>query len=159
MLTLARCVLSLLLVVKGASGLAADDPTTSTPVGRFAMEAFLLSVQEGVDLCSATYPALQSDLTVASAELRKRYAALLAESLQSEEFSSLLEAEAPQELVILNRQQSALRRQVNTTTTQEKCERTIREFKAASDELLYSTIYQLLSVTKRMIERESKGRR
>jgi hypothetical protein len=137
----------------------ADDPIAATSIGRFSIEAFALPVGEQVNLCSEKYPALQSALTAASAELRERYVAQLAEMLRTERFAPLLTAEVPNDLFQLNRQQSAMRRTVNTTISQERCERTLGEFTQMSDQLLQFTIGQLLSSTKSIIDRNASRSR
>lgn len=70
-------------------------------------------------------------------------------------FEALLTAEVPDELVLLNRQQSAMRRNVNTTMAREHCEQTLAEFTQASDPLLDLALNQLLTSTKSIIDRRA----
>lgn len=144
---LTRKVLALLLIFQQGTAMAAEDPALSTSVGRFAAEALEQPVREQVDLCSATYPELQSAMSVASAELLKRHASMLAEALETDRFSALSKAEVPLDLFLLYRGQSAMRREVNTRTSKEKCERTLGEFTGISDQFLRSMVHQFLELT------------
>lgn len=151
----ARATIAVVIAFLTSVPLAASDPVAPTSVERFFIEAFHLSVQEQVDLCSGKYPALRPELVAASAELRNRYRALLTQALSTDAHSGLLEAEVPQDLFLLYRQQSALRRQVNTEASQERCERTIAEFRQMTDQLLQGTLHQMLSSLGSIIDRRA----
>jgi hypothetical protein len=135
---------------------SASDSVTSTSIGRFALEAFDLPLQERVDLCSTLYPKLKPAITTATAELRGRYMSLLTQELETERFATLLKAEVPLGLFALYRGQSAMRRQVNTRITQQRCESAISEYAGASDQVLSSTIRVLLTSVKSRIDADKE---
>jgi len=140
-------ILALVLGLKLMTAFPADDAVLSSSMGRFAIEAFEQPVLEQVDLCTSHYPEIGPAFNTASAELRRRHRSLLSEALRSERFAALLSADVPQDLVLLYKQQSAMRRRVNTGTTRERCEQTLREFSGVTDQFLQGTIDQFLALT------------
>jgi hypothetical protein len=131
---------------------SADDPIAATSIGRFAIEAFDLPFQERVDLCSSQYPALKPALSTMIADLHTRYVALLVQELKTEQFASLVDAEVPQSLFALNRGQSAMRREVNTRTTEKRCKMMLAEYPGISDQILLGNMRLLLTSTKSTID-------
>lgn len=144
--------LASVVALQSTIAFSAGQSVTSTSIGRFATEAFELPFQEQADLCSAQHPELKSAFTMAITELRKRYVSLLVQALETEQFATLLEAEVPQSLFLLNRQQSAMRRQVNTTIAQEACDKALGGYPDISDQLLSETIRILLRSMKSIID-------
>lgn len=136
-------MLAVLACLPLATVLAADDPLSSS-VGRFTLEALEGPVMEQVDLCSVHSPALQVAFSTASAELLRRHRAMVAEALGTERFAGLLRQEVPQDRFLLYRQQSAMRRKVNTSASLQKCERTLGEFTGMSDPFLRAMVEQFL---------------
>jgi hypothetical protein len=150
-----RCLLLQIAVIGSLSiglTIAADVQLGTVSVRQHVLNAVEQSDRALADTCTKSFPALAPDFDSAIASRLSRLPSIAQSLLATEQFKSLSEAEAPQELVVASATNADMVRNSSSKFTLDVCTKILGEIRSTTDEQLHGMIFMMLFYTKAMID-------
>lgn len=152
----ARTQITLIGFLMASAAITVAAQETTPLVGQYVLAAFESSNESIGDLCAKTHPALRPDFDKATATLRPRILSALKSLLETEQFRSLSQAQAPKDLVEASANSAQWVRKSSANMSLADCTKAIDDMGSMSDEMLRGGVYQMLFYSKMMIDMRKK---